>query len=67
MFLYVSITEKSSVVCPQKNQVFIPNKNTVSCKCQKGCTGRCKCKSFEESTCTKFCGCAEKCYGKILS
>ena len=48
-------------LCAQKYQVFMPKEYTVSCKHQKGCTRRCKCKSFEERTCTEFCGCARKC------
>lgn len=41
---------EGSVLCSQKHQVFMPKEYTVNCKCQRGSTGRCKCKSLEEST-----------------
>ena len=58
---------EGSVLCPQKHQVFMPKEYIFSCQCQKGSTGRRKCKSFEESTSTEFSGCAGKFYIKILS
>ena len=38
------------VLCSQKHQVFMSKEYTVSCKCQRSCTGTCICKSLEEST-----------------
>ena len=52
---------EESALCPQKHQVFMPKEYTVSCKCQKGCTGRYKWKPFEERASIELCVCAGKC------